>query len=358
MLDVALHSVSARSLHGVDAHFERSTHTAIVGPPAAGASTLLGVLAGTVRPKSGSVVIGTRDITAVKASRRPLLHVTADLDVPDRWSVQHALVAAVRQRTLDRVDRQREYELAVVRWRLSGITDRNIGTLSSSERTLVQLARIELLHPGIVVADRLLERLNPSMLVWAADQLYRVFRVIGATVISAPASRLELGFADSVLVLEDGAIVQRGRPAEVFARPVSEAAAAAIGEINAIPIVVRGNQAESVMGAWDVAQPQFQGNGVALARPEDFHVAGAGEDSDLIFSVEEASFAGGGWLATGLLTGGIRLRVALPLSVAVSKGKLLALRYDASRFVLIASQSVAPASFPPTDVVPPLQETR
>ncbi|HVS31570.1 MAG TPA: ATP-binding cassette domain-containing protein [Thermoanaerobaculia bacterium] len=358
MLDLTLRAVSARSLRGVDAHFERNTHTAVIGPPAAGASTLLSLIAGTIRPVHGSILIGTRDVTAVKASRRPLLYLTAALGAPDRWSVQHALIAAVRQRTLDRIDRQREYDLAVARWRLSALTGRRIGTLSTSERTLVHLARVELLHPAIVVADRLLEGLNPSLLVWAADQMYRVLRVIGATVVSVPASRLELGFADAVLVLADGTIVQRGRPAEVFTRPASEAAAAATGEVNSIPMALRGNQAESVMGAWEVEQPQFEGNGIALARPEDFEVAAPGEDSDLIFSVEEASFAGGRWLATGLLTGGIRLRVALPMDVAVWKGKLLALRYDASRFVLLPSQTAAPSSFPPAGGVPSLGETR
>ena len=58
-------------------------------------------------------------------------------------------------------------------------------------------------------------------------------------------------------------------------------------------------------------------------------------ESDLIFGVEEASFQDGRWIATGILSGGLNLRVALPGGIAVHKGKLLPLRFDPSRFVLL-----------------------
>ena len=45
----------------------------------------------------------------------------------------------------------------------------------------------------------------------------------------------------------------------------------------------------------------IQGSGVALVRPTDFAPAGAGEDSDVIFGVEEAGFADGRWRARGML---------------------------------------------------------
>ena len=336
MLDVALHEVSVRNLRNLSLAFPRSTHTAIIGPAGAGASTILQVIAGDIRPDAGEVRIGQHVVNRLKPSARPILSATSAIDVPRRWSVQHALIAAVRQRTLDRIDRQREYDLAVEKWRLGGIAGRTMATLSASEEALVQLARIELLRPGILLADRLLERVNASMMATVADDFYRMLRVIGATVISAPASRFELGLTDSVVVLENGAVVQQGSAASVYARPATAAAAAATGEVNAIPVVIRGNSVESAIGGWEHADPPFQGSGVALARPEDFAVAAAGEESDLIFGIEEAGFIEGRWLARGVLTGGVILKVSLPAWTAVHKGRLLALRYDPARFRLLA----------------------
>jgi ABC-type sugar transport system ATPase subunit len=357
VLDLSVHALTIPPLTGVSIAFERNSHTAIVGRGGSGASTLLRAIAGQVHPGSGQVVIGTRDVTSLPAKRRPLLAVTSSVDVPLRWSVQHALIAAVRGRTLDREDRHREYELAVEQWRLGALLERRLGALSSSERTIVHLARIELQRPAILVADRLFETLNSATLAGAADDFHRALRVIGTTLISAPATRFELGLMDTVVVLDEGRVVQRGAPAEVYSSPVSEAAAEATGEINVVPVSIRGGLVESPMGAWELASPPFEGSGVALVRPEDFTMAARGEDSDLIFGVEEASFRDGRWHVHGMLSGGVVLKVILPREAVVHKGRLLGLRYEPARFRILPREG-APLTTIPTDVVPPLRETR
>ncbi|HJQ39412.1 MAG TPA: ATP-binding cassette domain-containing protein [Thermoanaerobaculia bacterium] len=354
MLDVALRNVSfANILRDVTLTFPASKHTAVTGPPGAGASTLLRLIAGSLKPSSGQILIGTRDVTNVKASRRPLLSVTSDIDVPGRWSVQHALIAAVRTRTLDREDRHREYALAAEKWELVPLLERRIDSLSSTELARVHFARIELLRPAIVVADRWLERGGDL-----ADMLYRTMRVIGATVISAPATRRELAFSDQLVVLDAGRVVQAGSAADVFANPVNDAAASATGEVDVIPITIRGTTVESVIGAWEMNEPPFQGSGVALVRPSDFSTVPPGEDSDFVFGVEEAGFSDGRWIAHGMLSGGVTLRVELPREANVHKGRLLALRYDPSRFRLLPRELAPLQPTVPTDVVPPLKETR
>lgn len=353
MLDVSVHGLTQGILRDVTLTFPASKHTAVTGPPAAGASTLLRLIAGSLKPSSGQIIIGTRDVTNVKASRRPLLYVTSDIDVPRRWSVQHALIAAVRARTLDREDRHREYALAAEKWELVPLLERRIDSLSSTEIARVHFARIELLRPAIVVADRWLERGSDL-----ADMLYRTMRVIGATVISAPATRRELAFSDQIVVLDEGRVVQVGSAADVFAHPASEAAAIATGDVDVIPVTIRGNTVESVIGAWELDEPPFQGSGVALVRPSDFFPPAAGEDSDFVFGVEEAGFSDGRWIAHGMLSGSVTLRVELPREANVHKGRLLALRYDPSRFSLLPRELAPLQPTVPTDVVPPLRETR
>ncbi|HYI10509.1 MAG TPA: ATP-binding cassette domain-containing protein [Thermoanaerobaculia bacterium] len=363
MLDVALRNLSFRygegfALRDVDLLFHRSTHTAIAGPAGCGATTLLRLIAGTLLTKEGDIIFGQRRVNDVKASRRPLLFVTSTLDVSPRWTVQHALVAAVRTRSLDRIDRHREYDLAAEKWELVPLLERRIGTLSSTEAARVQLARIELLRPAILVADRLLERVSPAAREILADAFYRILRVFGTTVISAPASRDELAFTDSIAVMDGGRVVQHGNAAEVFTRPVSDAAAIAVGDVDVVPVTVRGNFVESVIGMWEMEAPPFQGSGVALVRPSDFVAPLPGEDFDFVFGVEEAGFANGRWLARGVLSGNVALRVELPRETNVHKGRLLALRYDPTRFRLLPRETTPLQPTIPTDVVPPMSETR
>ena len=359
MLDVALRNVVFRyGARGLTAVFPAKSHTAVAGPPGCGATTLLRLIAGELKPDSGEVLIGTRVVNDLKPARRPLLFVTSALDIPARWSVQHALVAAVRTRTLDRIDRHREYELAAEKWELVSILERKLSTLSSTELARVRCARIELLRPGILLADRVLENVSAAARTSLADALYRTLRIIGATVISVPASREELAFTDRIVVLGDGKVVQSGGAAEIFTNPRTEAAALATGELDAIPITISGNTVESVIGAWEVADPPFQGSGVALVRPTDFTQTKPGEDSDLVFGVEEAGFANGRWIARGLLSGGLSLRIELPADAKVHKGRLMALRYDPSHFLLLPREATLAQTRVPTDVVPPLRETR
>jgi ABC-type sugar transport system ATPase subunit len=363
VLDVALRNLSFRygegfALRGVHLLFHRSTHTAIAGAPGCGATTLLKLIAGTLQTKEGDIVFGNRRVNDVKASRRPLLAVTSLLDVSSRWTVQHALVAAVRTRSLDRIDRHREYELAAEKWELVPLLERRISTLSATEAARVQLARIELLRPAILVADRLLEHVSPAARIPLADAFYRILRVFGTTVISAPASRDELAFTDSIAILDGGRVVQHGSAAEVYTRPVNEAAAVATGDVDVIPVTIRGNLVESVIGAWEIPEPPFEGSGVALVRPSDFSPAISGEDFDFVFGVEEAGFANGRWLATGMLTGGVTLRVELPRETSVHKGRLLPLRYDPTRFRLLPREMPPLQATVPTDVVPAMKDSR
>jgi ABC-type Fe3+/spermidine/putrescine transport system ATPase subunit len=187
---------------------------------------------------------------------------------------------------------------------------------------------------------------------------FRTLRVHGTTVVSAPASRDELALTELVVVLNEGRVTQTGTAAEVFARPVDEAAAVAAGEADEIPVQIRGNTVESVIGSWEVDPPPFQGSGIALVRPGDFAPAKPGEDSDVIFGVEEAGFSDGRWIAHGVLSGGVTLRVELPSGANIHKGRLLALRYDPARFTLVPRERAPVQATVPTDVVPPMKETR
>ena len=336
MLDVVLENISLDGrLHDISLTFPKSTHTAIVGAPGAGASKLLQLIAGQTKPSAGRILAGAREITKLAASRRPLLFVTSEIDAPARWSVDHLLIAAVRQRSLDRIDRQREFEQTLEKWQLKELAGRSLRSLSSTERAIAHLAQIELLRPAILIADRLLEPLNPSAAASTSDAFYRTLRVMGTTVISAPANPNELGMTDRLVVLDKGRVVQSDFAPRIYRNPANASAAMATGDVNVIPISVREKRVESPIGSWVVSDASFEGNGVALARPEDFFIAAKGQESDLIFGIEEASFRDGRWIVTGILTGGLNLRVSLPGDAAVHKGRLIPLRFESSRFTIL-----------------------
>jgi ABC-type sugar transport system ATPase subunit len=321
VLDIAL-----RDFDGISIVFARNTHTAIIGT---GASELLKKIAGVTRSRSGSMTIGARDVTSLRRSQRPLLYATPDVDAPLRWSVRHLLIAAVRQRSLDRIDRQREFDFVAAKWKLESLLDRALRTLAPEELTVANIARIELLKPAILIADGVVDRAR------VAPEFYRILRVLGTTVVSTPANLDELGFTDQVVILDDGKFVQQGTFSQVYRSPMTAAAARASGDVNLIPVTVHQGTLESPIGSWRVETAGFEGEGLVAARPEHFEVAPRGEESDFIFGVEEATFHGDHWSATGFLSGNLTLTVSLPAATELHKGRLLPLRYDPSRFTVL-----------------------
>lgn len=360
MLDVSLQRISfayPRSEFRIDdltAFFPKNSITAVVGAAGSGKSTLLRLISGHHKVRSGHIEIGAKDATALKPRRRPIFSSAFDAIPPLRWSVQHVLIAALRERKLDFEDRRREFELTTEKWNLAPILDRRLATLSPSERLRVRLAQIETLRPAIFIAERLLQDAAPGELPDSTREIASALRIIGSTVISEIASLDEISMCDRVVVMDRGSIVQVGTPSEVYSRPQSEAAARATGEVSPIPVTVRGNSVESTIGTWEAPNTPFQGEGVALARPDDFQIAAPGEDSDFIFAIEQASFRRGMWVLRGFLTSAHLLTVTIPASVEIHKGKLLPLRAHPANWLLVQRPQTAALA----DAIPTLRDSR
>jgi len=333
VLDLAVESVAFRH-RGADKplftdlsfRVAARSHTALAGVRASGKSTLLRLLAGELAPSAGSILIGTRKVNDLPRKRRPILYVTSELEQPSRWSAGHLLIAAVRQRGLDRQDRFIDLDEAARRWSVDSLLDRSLRHLSTTELARVRCAQIELLRPGILIMERFLAGADPSECSDLSDQLFRFLRTIGTTVVAEIATFHDLGNCDTVLVLDEGTVVLSGSSKHTYDSPSSVAAAQATGEVNLVPVTIKGSEVESSIGGWNEPDPPFQGDGVFLLRPEYLALCGKGEDSDFILAVEEASFHQGVWHLRGYMSAGQSIVATAPASSSVSKGKLLPYR--------------------------------
>jgi ABC-type Fe3+/spermidine/putrescine transport system ATPase subunit len=364
MLDIALREVtwvdrkSTFYLGPLSLEIPRESHTALVGPGGGGKSLLLRLIAGEIYPPtSGEISLGTRNVTALAARRRPVFHTAETMAAPDRWSVRHVLVSAARQHKRSFDERMAAIDSAAARWGLSEVLDRKLGSLADSGRVRARLAQIELLRPAIVLIERLFAPLSPSDRAMLAPAFHEALRASGATVVSEVSSWSEVALCDRVTVLEEGRIVQLGTPADVYRAPVSRVAAEALGEVNAIPVIVRDGEADSPIGRWAVPGCGIEGSGFALLRPEDFEVAAPGEESDFILGIEEATFAEGSWKVRGLLSGGTVLCATLRTVVAPPLRRPLPLRFARERATIVAGEHEGLGRIP-LDLVPPIAESR
>jgi osmoprotectant transport system ATP-binding protein len=199
----------------------------LLGPSGCGKSTLLRLIIGLIRPDEGLVRVRGATITAanVLELRRSMGYVIQDGGLfPHLTARQNtALVAAYLGWTKDRME-QRLRELAELTHFPHDGLDRFPSQLSGGQRQRVGLMRALMLDPAVLLLDEPLGALDPMIRHDLQTDLREIFRSLKKTVVLVTHDLHEAaGFADEIILLREGRIVQRGsleklvqEPAEPF----------------------------------------------------------------------------------------------------------------------------------------------
>ncbi|MGV9771761.1 ABC transporter ATP-binding protein [Streptosporangium sp. NPDC003464] len=208
-------------LRGIDLVLEPGTVTAIVGPSGSGKSTLVQLLPRFFDPTHGSVVLGGVDLRELGSRElyRTVSFVFQDVRLL-RASVADNIALAVPHADLD--DVVRAARLANIHDRILELP-RGYGTvigeeagLSGGEAQRISIARALLAATPVLVLDEATAFADPQ----TEQAVRRALATLGGDrTILVIAHRLEtVADADTVVMLENGAIVERGRPAELLAQ--------------------------------------------------------------------------------------------------------------------------------------------
>ncbi|MFE5939930.1 ABC transporter ATP-binding protein [Streptomyces sp. NPDC056470] len=206
-------------LRGIDLVLEPGTVTAVVGPSGSGKSTLVQLLPRFFDPSHGSVVLGGVDLREL-GSRE--LYQTVSFVFQDvrllRASIADNIALAVPH--ADREDVVRAARLANIHDRILELPrgyDSVIGEdagLSGGESQRIAVARALLADTPVLVLDEATAFADPQ-----TEQAVRAAlgTLEGERTVLVIAHRLEtIADADTVVMLEEGRIVERGRPAELL----------------------------------------------------------------------------------------------------------------------------------------------
>jgi ATP-binding cassette, subfamily B, bacterial IrtA/YbtP len=208
-------------LRGIDLVLEPGTVTAIVGPSGGGKSTLVQLLPRFFDPTHGSVVLGGVDLRELGSRElyRMVSFVFQDTSLL-RASVADNIALAVPHADLD--DVVRAARLANIHDRILELP-RGYGTvigedakLSGGEAQRISIARALLANTPVLVLDEATSFADPQ----TEQAMRRTLATLeGDRTVLVIAHRLEtVTDADTVVVLENGSIVERGRPAELLAQ--------------------------------------------------------------------------------------------------------------------------------------------
>ncbi|SDS83483.1 ABC transporter ATP-binding protein [Actinoplanes derwentensis] len=203
---------SVRAVDGVSATFDRGRFTAIMGPSGSGKSTFMHCLAGLDTVTSGSITIGgteitglsDRALTAVRRDRVGFVFQSFNL-LPQLTARQNiTLPAELAGRTVD----QGMFDQVVGILGIGDRLDHRPAELSGGQQQRVALARALSTRPDVIFADEptgnLDSRSGAEVLSFLRDSVHR----LGQTVVMVTHDQSAAAYADRVLVLADGRIVQ------------------------------------------------------------------------------------------------------------------------------------------------------
>jgi iron complex transport system ATP-binding protein len=226
-------------LRGADLELRPGDALALVGPNAAGKSTLLRALAGLLAPVRGEVLLEGRPLPAWPRSAvaRRVALVAAEDEAPNRLTVEDRVALGRYPHRGPLAPFTEDDRAAVSRALRLTETDhlsrRPLGTLSAGERQLALLARGLAQDPVVLLLD------EPASHLDVRHQLH-LFRVLdevrarGVAVLAVIHDLQRAAWAPRMALLDEGRIAAQGSPAEVLE---SEALGRAFGiSVHGVPV--------------------------------------------------------------------------------------------------------------------------
>lgn len=204
-----------QALCDVDLAVETGRTTVLIGPSGCGKSTLLRVMIGLVRPDAGEVrfdgqIVGDENSLEF---RRRMGYVIQEGGLFPHLSARDNVTLLARHLGQEKGRIEARLANLLDRTQLSPETlDRFPIQLSGGERQRVSLMRALFLDPAVLLLDEPLGSLDPMVRGDLQDQLREIFLSLGKTVVLVTHDLGEAGlFADTVVLMREGEIVQEGR---------------------------------------------------------------------------------------------------------------------------------------------------
>src|SRR5215204_4546521 len=217
---------------------------ALLGPSGCGKTTLLNIISGLVRPTRGRILFDDRDVTNLSTEARNIAQVFQFPVVYDTMTVRENLAFPLKNRRMPSPQIVARVGEVAALLDLDRVLERKARNLTPDLKQKISLGR-GLVRPDVaaILFDEPLTVIDPHLKWQLRSTLKELHRTLDLTMIYVTHDQTEaLTFADKVVVMHDGAVVQTGTPEELFARPAHTFVGHFIGSpgMNVLPCRVEG----------------------------------------------------------------------------------------------------------------------
>ncbi|MBF2761211.1 MAG: ABC transporter ATP-binding protein [Ectothiorhodospiraceae bacterium AqS1] len=209
------------ALKGVDGQWADGGAYALLGPSGCGKSTLLNIVSGLLRPSEGRIRFDGKDVTALDPVDRHVAQVFQFPVIYDTMTVYENLAFPLRNRGMKAPEVDARVREIASMLDLDDMLMRRAVGLTADGKQKISLGRgLVRSDVNVIMFDEPLTVIDPHLKWMLRSKLKEVHRRFGATMIYVTHDQIEaLTFADKVMVMTEGEVVQIGTPVELFERP-------------------------------------------------------------------------------------------------------------------------------------------
>ncbi|RVT83410.1 ABC transporter ATP-binding protein [Rhodobacteraceae bacterium CCMM004] len=230
---------------------------ALLGSSGCGKSTLLNIISGLLQPSQGRILFNDRDVTHAPTAERNIAQVFQFPVVYDTMTVADNLAFPLRNRGRDAAYVAKRVQEIAAMIGMEEMLNRKARGLTADAKQKISLGRGMVREDvNALLFDEPLTVIDPHMKWELRTQLKSLHHEFGHTMIYVTHDQTEaLTFADKVVVMYDGRVVQIGTPQDLFDTPEHTFVGYFIGSpgMNLLPAEVQGSEAR--IGSHTIALP-------------------------------------------------------------------------------------------------------
>ncbi len=204
--------------------------TTLLGPSGCGKTTLLRLVAGFLHPDAGEIFLRDTQVTDIPVHRRNTAMVFQEYALFPHMTVAENVGYGLRMRRVLSQEATRRVAQALDLVGMAGQQPKFPHQLSGGQQQRVALARALVVEPEVLLLDEPLSNLDAKLRVRVRTEIRQLQQQLGKTTIYVTHDQEEaLSISDRIAVMDQGRILQIGKPQEIYHRPTHRFVADFVG---------------------------------------------------------------------------------------------------------------------------------
>ena len=283
-------------LKNINLNIKKNEFITLLGPSGCGKTTTLRILAGFEKPSGGEVLFDGKDLLAIPPHKRNLNTVFQSYALFPHMNVEDNIAFGLKMKKVSKDEIKEKVTKMLKLVNLENFEKRPVKLLSGGQQQRVAIARALVNEPQVLLLDEPLGALDLKLRKEMQTELKNMQKALGITFIFVTHDQEEaLTMSDTVVVMNEGRILQQGTPEDIYNEPTTAFVANFIGTSNIIDGHMTKDNEVSFLGTTFACvdpMPSATNKVGVVVRPEDIKIKTDPQGCHLQGIVTDVTFFG------------------------------------------------------------------